>query len=123
VTDKFPSELVTTTEIQNNFGKCLKAVENGDIIITKNGKKTARLTKYREYGSDFVIREGAPAYDVPPRKVSYEEFLEIIENSDYRYEYIDGEVGGIDNVIAFKENEHARSQIFKGLEVELETVF
>lgn len=84
--------IVTATEIQNNFGKYLMEVENGDVIITKNGRKTARLTKYREYESDFVIREGAPAYIVPPRKVSYEEFLEISENSDYRYEYIDGEI-------------------------------
>lgn len=35
---------VTTTEIQNNFGKYLQAVQSGDeIIILKNGKETARL--------------------------------------------------------------------------------
>lgn len=84
--------IVTTTEMQNNFGKYLKEVENGDVIITKNGKKIARLTKYVEYDSDFVIREGSPAFEMPPRKVSYQEFLEISENSEYRYEYIDGEI-------------------------------
>ena len=84
--------IVTTTEIQNNFGKYLKEVENGDVIITKNGKKIARLTKYVEYDTDFIIREGSPAFEMPPRKVSYQEFLEISENSEYRYEYIDGEI-------------------------------
>lgn len=35
---------VTATEIQNNFGKYLQAVQSGDeIIILKNGIETARL--------------------------------------------------------------------------------
>lgn len=35
---------VTTTDIQNNFGKYLQAVQSGDeIIILKNGKEAARL--------------------------------------------------------------------------------
>jgi prevent-host-death family protein len=84
--------IVPATEIQNNFGKYLKEVESGDVIITKNGKKTARLTKYMEYDLDFIIREGSPAYKMPHRRVSYQEFLEISENSEYRYEYIDGEI-------------------------------
>ncbi len=35
---------VTVTEIQNNFGKYLKAVQNGkEIIILENGVEIARL--------------------------------------------------------------------------------
>lgn len=35
---------VTATEIQNNFGKYLQAVQDGnEILITKNGAEVARL--------------------------------------------------------------------------------
>ena len=35
---------VTTTELQNNFGKYLQYVQQGiDIIILRNGKEVARL--------------------------------------------------------------------------------
>ena len=37
-------EVVTSTEIQNNFGKYLSIVMSGqEIIITKNGKEVGRL--------------------------------------------------------------------------------
>lgn len=38
----------TATEIQNNFGHFLQAVQQGDeIIILKNGKEVARLISHR----------------------------------------------------------------------------
>ena len=38
---------VSATEVQNNFGKYLQYVQNGDeIIIMKNGKEVARLISY-----------------------------------------------------------------------------
>ena len=34
----------TATEVQNNFGKYLQyAVENGEVVIMRNGKRVARL--------------------------------------------------------------------------------
>ncbi|MBP3392817.1 MAG: type II toxin-antitoxin system Phd/YefM family antitoxin [Clostridia bacterium] len=34
----------TATEVQNNFGRYLKLVQNGhEIVITKNGSEVARL--------------------------------------------------------------------------------
>ena len=34
----------TATEVQNNFGKYLAMVQNGDeVIVLKNGKEVARL--------------------------------------------------------------------------------
>lgn len=37
-------KIVTTSELQNNFGKYLKEVQEGnEIIIMKNGKEVARL--------------------------------------------------------------------------------
>lgn len=36
--------IVNSTELQNNFGKFLEFVQNGnDIVITRNGKPVARL--------------------------------------------------------------------------------
>ncbi len=35
---------ITATEMQNNFGKYLQAVQDGEeIVILKNGKEVARL--------------------------------------------------------------------------------
>ncbi len=37
----------TATDVQNNFGHYIQAVQSGDeIIIMKNGKKVARLISY-----------------------------------------------------------------------------
>jgi len=84
--------IVTTTEVQNSFGKYLKLMESNEVIITKNGKKIARLVPYAEDECYYVIREGAAEYSHAGMKVSYEEFLKISEESENRYEYIDGEI-------------------------------
>ena len=40
---------ISATEIQNNFGKYLQAVQNGDeIVILKNGKEVARLISHSQ---------------------------------------------------------------------------
>ncbi|MCR4661513.1 MAG: type II toxin-antitoxin system prevent-host-death family antitoxin [Clostridia bacterium] len=40
---------ITATEVQNNFGKYLQAVQNGDeIVILKNGKEVARLISHEK---------------------------------------------------------------------------
>ena len=36
----------TATDIQNNFGHYLQAVQQGDEIIIKNGKEVARLVSH-----------------------------------------------------------------------------
>jgi prevent-host-death family protein len=82
---------VSTTEIQNAFGKYLNlAMEQEDVIITKNGKNVAKLISY-DQGDKYIIKEAAEDY-VIKQKVTYEEFLEIVENSEQRYELIDGEL-------------------------------
>lgn len=36
--------MATATEVQNNFGKYLQyAMENGEVIIMRNGKRVARM--------------------------------------------------------------------------------
>ncbi len=82
---------VTSTEVQNNFGKYLKiASELEDVIVTRNGYEVAKIVPCEER---TAIAEEAANYIFNDRwKVSYEEFLKMVENSDLRYEYIDGEV-------------------------------
>ncbi len=84
--------VITTTDIQNNFGKYLKLAEYEDVIITKNGKKKARLSIFKEEEEQWAFRELAPDYAATNVKVSYEEFLKLTEESEHRYELIDGEV-------------------------------
>ncbi len=85
--------IISTTEVQNNFGKYLKlAAEGEEILITSHGRIVATLISYKEYNAHFEIREGVSEYVHSGMKVSYEEFLEIAENSQNRYEYIDGEI-------------------------------
>lgn len=82
--------IVSSTEVQNNFGKYLKMVEDEeDIIITKNGKKVARLIAYRE-GDDYIIRESSSEYSHSGMRITYEEFKHITHESENRYEYING---------------------------------
>ena len=83
--------IVTTTEVQNNFGKYLKLTENEEIIITRNGKKVAKLVKY-EKNDEYLIKEEAADYhhNSKKMKVTYDEFKKITEDSENRYEYIDG---------------------------------
>lgn len=82
---------VTSTEVQNNFGKYLKiASELEDVIVTRNGYEVAKIVPCEER---FIVAEEAANYIFNGRwKLSYEEFLKMVENSDLRYEYIDGEV-------------------------------
>ena len=82
---------ISSTEVQNNFGKYLKiASELEDVIITRNGYEVAKIVPCEERS---IVAEEAANYIFNDRwKVSYEEFLKLVENSDLRYEYIDGEV-------------------------------
>jgi len=94
---------VSSTDMQNNFGKYLILAGKEDIIITKNGTEVAKLTagdnilKQKEI-MDGIIKEEAVDYYVSSdefdgRKASYEEFLKLTkDNEEARYEYIDGEI-------------------------------
>lgn len=86
--------VITATELKQNLGKFLDFVEQqNDVVITKNGKKVARLTPYvTDIEQYFLIRENALDYQYGGKKVSYEEFLEISEKSTLRMEFINGEI-------------------------------
>lgn len=81
---------VPSTEVQNNFGKYLKFVEvNEEIIVTKNGRDIARILSCAD-PDQRLAAEGAAEYRTREGKVTYEEFLELVEASEQRFELIDG---------------------------------
>jgi prevent-host-death family protein len=84
---------ITSTEAQNNFGRYLKLAQFEDIIVTKNGKKAIIIKPYEEPENSYsTIAEKAEKYDWKSEKISYEDFQKLAEESENRYEYIDGEV-------------------------------
>jgi len=85
--------ILNATDIKNSFGKMLKLLEFEDIMIKKNGRIIAKVTKYEEPLDIYdVIKEEAVAYEPKDRKVTYEEFLKLTASSEHRYELIDGQV-------------------------------
>lgn len=86
--------ITTTSEIQNNFGKYLKLSALEEIVITKNGKKIAKLVPYSENNNvrHWIAGEGFATYNQTSIRVTYQEYLKIIKDSENRYEYIDGEI-------------------------------
>ncbi len=91
--------VVTASELKKNFGKYLNCVrKQHDVVITKNGRKIARLTPYvTDIEQYFTVRENALDYQYGGKKVSYEEFMVINENSKLRMELINGEVYLLDS--------------------------
>jgi prevent-host-death family protein len=80
---------VPSTELQNNFGRYLKYAEAGEeIIVTKNGRDVAKLVKSGP--SDSMVRDLAYPYRPKSEWVTYEEYLALVEQSEQRYELIDG---------------------------------
>ena len=86
--------IVTTTDLQNSFGKYLQLCQNEEVVITKNGKKVAKLLPYTEDGTlgRWLVSEGSSRYSSKGIRVTYEEYLKMTEESENRYEYIDGEI-------------------------------
>lgn len=81
---------INTTDLQNAFGKYLAMVGKEDIIITKNGRTVAKLIPYNE--PDFyIVHEESTKYK-STKKISYEEYMDLINSSDQRYELINGEI-------------------------------
>lgn len=84
---------VSSTEVQNNFGMYLKLAQFEDIVVTKNGKKAVVIKAFAApEKSVSTIAEKAESYAWQSEKISYEDYLKLIEVSENRYEYIDGEV-------------------------------
>jgi prevent-host-death family protein len=91
---KGTTKVITATEFKKNLGSYIDYVsENNEVVVTKNGRKALRLTPYiTEIEQYFMVKENALDYQYGGKKVSYEEFMEIYENTDLRMEYINGEI-------------------------------
>jgi prevent-host-death family protein len=84
---------IPSTDVQNNFGKYLKYAEAGEeIIVTRKGKDVAKVVPCEPPGGGGLLREGAAEYAAGTVRMSYEEFLELSERSEQRFELIDGVV-------------------------------
>lgn len=86
--------IVTTSVVQNSFGKYLQLCQHEEVVITKNGKRVAKLMPYTEDKTlgRWLVSEGPSAYNAKGISVSYQEYLNMTEESENRYEYIDGEI-------------------------------
>lgn len=81
---------VTTTNLQNSFGKFLGYVNEGkEIVITKNSKPIAKLLPFID--DSLIVKKNIDQYNIN-KHISYEAYLELASNSDFRYELIDGEI-------------------------------
>ena len=77
---------IPSTEAQNNFGKFLKYVEAGEeIIISRKGRDVVKMIPAGE-----MVNEEAADYTFSADHVTYEQYLELTEASEQRYELIDG---------------------------------
>ena len=88
---------ISSTEIQNNFGKYLTLAAQEEIIVTRNGTPIAKLAALKEpvdqkLAAPFMVMESVEPYQYEGRKATYEEFLELTRDNEERYEYIDGEI-------------------------------
>ena len=84
---------VSSTDVQNNFGRYLKLAQFEEIVVTKNGKRAVVIKVYEGTEEGFLAAaEKAARYDRQSEKISYEDFLKLSEESENRYEYIDGVV-------------------------------
>jgi Uma2 family endonuclease len=90
----YGNNVITATEFKLNLGKYLDLMsEKKEFVITKNNKKIARITPYiTEIEDYFTVKEEARDYVYGGKKVSYEEFMEIYDNSTLRMEFINGEI-------------------------------
>jgi Uma2 family endonuclease len=86
--------IVSSTEVQNNFGKYLMLAAKEDVIITRSGMVIAKLTAVEDDAAgEEKVSENLTKYGwYGGRKATYEEFLELTRHSEDRYEYIDGEI-------------------------------
>lgn len=79
---------ISTTKLQNSFGKYLQlALDGTEIIVTKNGRSIASLSKL----SGDMIKEENVKYE-SDQLIGYNQFIALTESSDSRFELIDGEM-------------------------------
>ena len=101
--------IVSSTEVQNNFGRYLMLAAKEPIIITKNGVAVAKLISIfddsNENAGDLIAETRLTSkYIYGGKEASYEEYLELAKNTENRYEYIDGEIYILDSPKTIHQN-------------------
>ncbi len=88
------NNVITATEFKNNLGKYIEyAIDNHQVIITKNGQAAVKLLPYiTEMDQYWTIKEEAAVYHFGTDLLSYEEFLNIAKDTDQRLEFLNGEL-------------------------------
>ncbi|MDW7658893.1 MAG: Uma2 family endonuclease [Bacillota bacterium] len=82
---------VSATDMKNYFGKYLEKCKEETVFITKNDRVVAKLDAYEDPSDRYLmLKDGSAAYAYSGKRVTYDEFCRITENSEERYEYIDG---------------------------------
>jgi Uma2 family endonuclease len=97
---------VSSTEVQNAFGKYLALTEQEDILITKNQACIARLTQYHEEAESLPggqqpgsqspfpaaghVRPGAGPWRPDSLQVTYEQYQALAASGGQRSELING---------------------------------
>ncbi|WP_102273129.1 type II toxin-antitoxin system Phd/YefM family antitoxin [Cytobacillus massiliigabonensis] len=90
--------IINSTELQNNFGKYLMLAAQEDIVITRNGTEIAKLTSVKDTSAAISpviseqVHEKESDYFTDGKKATLEEFLLLHQETEERYEYIDGEI-------------------------------
>jgi prevent-host-death family protein len=89
--------MVSSTEVQNRFGKYLQLAVQEEIIITRNGVPVAKLCSLEKQATSAgifpgIVTEEAPSPDYGGKKATYQQFLSLTKDSEIRCEYIDGEI-------------------------------
>lgn len=91
--------IITSTELQNNFGKYLQLAAKDDIFISRNGTVIAKLSPISEVGKELkpmretvLGKQEDYSYISYGKIASFEEFMELRNNTDERIEYIDGQI-------------------------------
>ncbi len=86
--------IISATEVQNNFGKYLEMSQYEEVVVTKHGKKVAKLVAYAEDKVEgrWLVSESAAKFKPRGVRMTYDDYLKITSESENRFEYIDGEV-------------------------------
>lgn len=102
---------VPSTKVQNNFGKYLKYVEaNEEIIVTKKGRDVARILPCESPDASLVSEGTAEYHTHEDGWVTHDEYLELVEASEQRFELIDGVVYNL--AAPSYEHQYAIHEIF-----------
>lgn len=105
--------IVNATDVKNNFGFYLEMLAREDVIVLKNGKPVARLSRHSGWDQGLRLGEETAEYnddgtmptvddllteklyndedELAGKHLTFSQFMKYYEKTDKRYEYIDGQ--------------------------------